>query len=119
MGRAKNPPFRCCSTWVNYESREYSNIEVWKYRGRKSKIYIDGPSLQLALLPLDGADDEFIAVISRRPQGGGGANVISRATKQESAPNRRRNRFDEIKPAGWLLHAVAMTDSIAGNNRRE
>lgn len=29
-------------------------------------------------------------------------NVISRATKQESAPNRRRNRFDEIKPAGWL-----------------
>lgn len=75
--------------------------------------------MQLALLPLDGADDEFIAVISRRPQGGGGANVISRATKQESAPNRRRNRFDEIKPAGWLLHAVAMTDSIAGNNRRE
>lgn len=45
--------------------------------------------------------------------------IISRATKQESAPNRRRNRFDEIKPAGWLLHAVAMTDSIAGNNRRE
>lgn len=97
-------------------------ISVW----RKSRIYIDGPSSPLGFIAARWRGPRWRETnLSRWFRGdlkvweraASQANVISRATKQESAPNRRRNRFDEIKPGlGWLLYAVAMTDSIAGNN---
>lgn len=104
--------FRRCSTWVNYESDIRGKYRYGNIGGGESGEFISMVLLRRsALLPLDGVDHEWRETnLSRWFRGdlkvwgraASQANVISRATKQESAPNRRRNRFDEIKPGlGW------------------